>query len=126
MLLIKHAARYLLSGGALSIFGYASIILLTSEFGVDPYWANCFVYVSGVIVSYWLNARVVFRNELDTRSFLKFLFSFGFAYAANLLALSLTLNHLHFPHWLSQLVAMVMYSCVHFCLSRAFVFKWKQ
>lgn len=125
MLLVRHAGRYLLTGGMLTIIGYVSICLLTSLWGIDPYWANFDVYLAGVVVSYLLNARFVFRNRLDVISFLKFLFSFCVAYLANLFALALSLDWMLLGHWLSQLIATVVYTCVHFGLSRAYVFKWK-
>jgi putative flippase GtrA len=124
-MLFRHAGRYLLSGGALTLGGYAAIIFLTAVCKADPYWANFGVYVAGVVVSYWLNARIVFKDSLDTKSFLKFLLSFCLAYGANLVTLAVALDHLHWPHWFSQLIATGVYCCVHFGLSRAFVFKWK-
>ena len=124
-MLFRHVARYLLSGGALTLVGYAAIIFLTSVCGVDPYWANFGVYVAGVVVSYWLHARVVFRDRPEVSSFLKFLLSFCLAYAANLAALAVALDRLHLAHWLAQLIATGVYCCVHFSLSRAYVFKWK-
>ncbi|MBV5327767.1 MAG: GtrA family protein [Chlorobium sp.] len=122
---LRQAGRYLLSGGMLTVVGYAAIILLSTVFGLDPYWANFYVYVAGIIVSYWLNALIVFRNRPNVISFLKFLFSFLIAYAANIIALAVALDWMHLGHWLSQLLATVVYSCVHFGLSRTYVFKWK-
>lgn len=124
-MLFRHAQRYLLSGGALTLVGYTAIIFLTSVCRADPYWANFGVYIAGVAVSYWLNAWIVFRDRLNVRSFLKFLFSFCLAYTANLVALSFTLERLHLDHWMSQLIATGVYCCLHFGLSRAYVFKWK-
>lgn len=125
LLIFRHAGRYLLSGGALTIVGYAAIIFLTSVCGANPYWANFYVYIAGVLVSYWLNAKVVFLDRPDVMSFLKFLFSFCIAYAANLFALSVSLDWMLLDHWLAQLIATGVYACVHFGLSRAYVFKWQ-
>ena len=124
-LLFLHTSRYILSGGTLTIFGYGAIILLTSIFKMNPYWANFIIYVAFLMVSYWLNARVVFHDTPDIMSFLRFLFSFFLAYTTNLIVLSITLNKMHIELWVSQLIATAAYSCVHFSLSRAYVFKWE-
>ncbi len=114
-----------MSGGMLTIVGYISIILLTSEFGINPYWANFYVYLMGIFVSYYLNARMVFGDRLYALSFLKFLLSFFLAYMANLSALAFSMDYLLLGHWKSQLIATAIYACVHFTLSRAYVFEWK-
>lgn len=125
MLIVKHAGRYLVSGGMLTIVGYVSIILLTSDFGINPYWANFYVYLTGIFVSYYLNARIVFGDLIYALSFLKFLLSFFISYLANLFALVFSMDYLLLGHWKSQLIATAIYTCIHFVLSRAYVFEWQ-
>ena len=125
MLLVKHAGRYLVSGGMLTIIGYVLIILLTSYFGINPYWANFCIYLTGVFVSYYLNAKIVFGDRLHSLSFLKFLLSFLISYLANLSALAFSMDFLLLEHWESQFIATVVYACIHFMLSRVYVFEWK-
>ncbi len=124
MLLVKHAGRYLVSGGMLTIVGYASIILLTSGFGINPYWANFYVYLTGIFISYYLNAKIVYGDRLSIVALSKFLLSFLISYSANLFALSFSMDFLLLGHWQSQLIATAVYACIHFVLSRAYVFEW--
>ena len=84
------------------------------------------VYIVGLTISYWLNARVVFRDNPDPMSFLKFIFSFCIALTVNLITLSITLNKMQFSYWISQLIAIAAYSSVHFILNRTYVFRWKE
>lgn len=124
MLFVKHAGHYLVSGGMLTIVGYVLIILLTSGLGINPYWANFYVYLAGVFVSYYLNAKIVFNDRIHFLSFLKFLLSFLVSYSANLLVLAFSMDFLLLGHWESQLIATLVYACIHFVLSRVYVFEW--
>ena len=115
--------RYALSGGLLTVVGYCCILALTHLSGISPYSANLVVYLVGFFVSYWLNARIVFRKSPGAASFLRFVGSFALAYGANLLALSTSLEALKLGQWLAQLLATMIYVLVHFTVSRTYVFR---
>src|SRR4051812_46146566 len=76
MSFIGQAMRFAMTGIVLTAFGYALIVSLTTIFGVGPYLANFLVYGAGLFFSYWVNARLVFRDRTRLKSFVKFLLSF--------------------------------------------------
>lgn len=123
MALIGQAGRFLLAGGALTIVGYLAILVLSLVMGVSPFAANAIVYFLGLIVSYFLNAKYVFKDSAQFASFAKFVGSFLIAYLANLFVLAIVLNRLEMPVWVSQLMATATYAAVQFGLSRSYVFQ---
>ncbi len=124
MTIIVHARRFLLTGGALTIVGYVAIVLLTTLFKLNPYIANISVYSAGVVVSYWLNAKIVFKDHLRIKSFIWFLCSFAVSYFANIATLIFSLKVLNLDVWISQLFAVMAYSSAHFLIGRTYVFQW--
>lgn len=117
---IKHSI-YL--GLSLTMFGYTSINLLTLIFNFNPYIANLFVYFIGVFISYWINAKFIFNNNIELHSLIKFIFSFLIAYLANLIALYFSLHILKLNNWFAQLISLITYSCIHFLINRQYSFR---
>ena len=130
MSVVEQALRFVAVGGLITTAGYASILALIALFGVDPYVANFAVYIAGLVISYGLHATFVFRGRTGTRSFVRFLVSFGVAYLANVATLTVGLKVLKASMWTSQLAAIAVYAVLHFLLSRAYVFEkgvaWSQ
>jgi putative flippase GtrA len=121
--LYQQAWRFVVSGGFLTLFGYAAILLLTQWAGMDPYWANGLVYLIGMLVSYGLHAKVVFAGEIGIASFFKFLLIFSIAYFANVWVLFISLDWARLAHWQAQLLASAAYSLIQFSLGRIYVFR---
>ena len=122
MSFIAQALRFAVTGILITTFGYVMMVSLTTAFGVGPYAANFLVYTGGLFFSYWVNARLVFRDRTRLKSFMKFLLSFVVAYLANLAILVLGLKVMLLNLWISQLLSIAVYAAVHFTLSRTFVF----
>jgi len=85
---IKKIKRFLLVGIVNAISGYTLIILLYSLLNFHFYIANFFGYLFGLIISFILNRKFVFKAKGKIKfQFLKFLFSFFLSYFLNIFVL---------------------------------------
>lgn len=78
-------ARFLLVGFSNTLFSYLVYLLLLAML---PYFAAyTLAYCAGVVLSYFLNVRFVFKQQPSLSSFLKFPFVYVFQYALGALVL---------------------------------------
>ena len=109
--------RFLVAGVLNTALTYALYVLLLA---VVPYRvAFTLAYVAGILVSYALSARFVFRREASWRSFLRFPFVYLAQYLAGLLLVSVLVEWLAVPAWLAPIVALVVTIPLTYVLSRA-------
>jgi putative flippase GtrA len=92
--------------------------------GVSPEISNILGYVVGIAVSFLLNKRYTFKAQGDIISqFLKFGFSMGICYAANLLTLIILFRILGVNSYISQILAGAVYTMTGYILSKNWVFR---
>jgi putative flippase GtrA len=82
--------RFLVAGGINTAITYALYLVLL-PLGYEVAYA--IAYAAGIVISYLLNARFVFRTPLRFRDFLKFPLIYVVQYATGALALWLLVEH---------------------------------
>ncbi len=123
---IKKIIRFLLVGIINAISGYTLIILLYSLLNFHFYLANFFGYLFGLIISFILNRKFVFKAKGKIKGqFLKFLFSFFLSYFLNIIAFYICSEFLNLYYYLALLIASCFYSVSFFILCNFFTFKKK-
>jgi putative flippase GtrA len=118
---IEHAKgsvpRFLVAGVFNTALTYALYVLLLKI--VTYRVAFTLAYVAGILVSYALSARFVFRRQASWRSFLRFPFVYLVQYLAGLGLVSLLVEWLAVAAWLAPLVALLVTIPLTYVLSRA-------
>jgi putative flippase GtrA len=109
--------RFLMAGVFNTALTYAIYVLLLQVVSYPV--AFTVAYVAGILVSYALSARFVFRREASWRSFLRFPFVYLAQYLAGLLLVSLLVEWLAVPAWLAPIVALIVTIPLTYVLSRA-------
>ena len=123
---IKKIKRFLLVGIVNAISGYTLIILLYSLLNFHFYLANFFGYLFGLIISFILNRKFVFKAKGKIKDqFLKFLFSFFLSYFLNIFAFYICYEFINLNYYLALLIACFFYSVSFFILCNFFTFKKK-
>jgi putative flippase GtrA len=76
-------------------------------------------FVLGILLSYALNARFVFRRPVEWGSFLRFPLVYVAQYLAGLLLVSLLVEWLHVATWVAPLLVLVVTIPLTYVLTRA-------
>ena len=93
-------------GGVGTLVHYAALILLVSEFGVDPILASTAGAVSGALVNYILNYRFTFNSsQLHRQALPKFLAIAGLGFVFNAALMWLAVRVLALHYLLGQIIA---------------------
>jgi putative flippase GtrA len=117
--------RYAGSGVVNTIAGFGSIFALM-RCGASPVVANIGGYVVGLLLSFFLSKKLVFRSDGQfVDEGLRYLIAFAVCFAANLATLRLAINELHMNANLAQLLATLTYTALMYTATRWFVFKPK-
>ena len=123
---IALIGRFGVAGIANTAVGLASILALDLGLGVEPHLANAAGYGVGLIFSFWLNRRFVFRSEARARSSgPRFALAAGLCFAANQLALTAGragLGSGEAARIVEQLLGMSLYAGLFFLCCRYWVF----
>ena len=121
---IKKIKRFLLVGIFNAISGYTLIILLNSLLNFHFYLANFFGYLFGLIISFILNRKFVFKAKGKIKGqFLKFIFSFFLSYFLNIFAFYICSEFIKLNYFLALFIASCFYSASFFTLCNFFTFK---
>jgi putative flippase GtrA len=116
-------SRFLAGGAFNTAFGLAVIFLLMA-FGVGALAANVCGYASGLLLSFTVNRRFVFRaTGAVTRELPRYMIAFVSSFLANLVTLHALTRYAHVDPFVGQLLAISVYVLVMFILCRAFVFR---
>ena len=123
---IKKIKRFLLVGIVNAISGYTLIILLYRLLNFHFYLANFFGYLFGLIISFILNRKFVFKSKGKIKSqILKFLFSFFLSYFLNIFVFYICSEFIKLNYFLALFIASCFYSASFFTLCNFFTFKKK-
>jgi putative flippase GtrA len=116
--------RYIVVGVANTAWGYLLIFAFMYVAGWPPEASNAMGYAIGLVTSYALNRRFTFRSRNTVApEFVRFLTTFGIAFAANFAVLVLLVRVLSVHEAISQVAAGVVYVATSYLLSRHFVFR---
>ena len=111
--------RFLIAGTINTAVSYAAYWALLGVVGYRV--AFTLAFVLGIVVSYCLNARFVFRQPLRLRAFAKFPLVYGAQYLLGLAIVSLCVEWLGLPAVIAPLLALVVTIPVTYVLSRAVI-----
>lgn len=121
---MKQFSRFLLVGGINTALGYAVIFGGMYLGGLAPEISNAIGYMTGLLVSYFLNRNFTFRSaRRQSTEFARFVFVFLVAYAANLMVLLILVRGAGVHAALSQVISGVIYVGVAYLLNKNYVFK---
>lgn len=101
------------------------VIYLCMELGVNYKLSNLFGYIAGVINSFVWSKIWVFksRDASVIKESVKFSFTFLICYTIQYLILLLFAEKLQINKYLSQLIAMGVYTVINFLMNKFFTFR---
>jgi putative flippase GtrA len=112
----REFARFLLVGATNTLFSYLLFLLLLVF--VDYLPAYTVAYAAGIVLSYYLNVRFVFRKQVSLASFLKFPMVYVIQYALGAATLWLLVGKAGIPPALAMVGVIVVTIPVTFLASR--------
>lgn len=115
--------RFLIFGGINTGFSYSLYFLLNLVFHYQM--AYGLAYAAGVIFSYWLNSRWVFRTAMRWKTFFAFPLVYVFQYSFGAALLYILVEMFDMSEWWSPLVVIALSVPVTFLASR-FILKGTQ
>jgi putative flippase GtrA len=118
----EEFGRFLVAGGVNTAFSF-SLYFLFNQF-VHYQLAYWLAFVGGILFSFWLNSRWVFRAAMNWKTFLAFPLVYLFQYGFGAAMLHILVEILGMSEWWSPLLVIALSVPVTFVLSR-FVLKRK-
>lgn len=114
--LLAVALRFLL-GGALNT-GTTLLLYWSLLYFIKYQWAYLISYCAGILLSYFLNTRYVFRTQHTWLRFAIFPLIYVVVYALGALTLKFCVDHLRVPATLGPLLSIAVTLPVSFVLTR--------
>ena len=108
--------RFLVAGSVNTAITYIAYLLLLQVSAYRVAFTVSFVF--GILVSYILSARFVFRRPASRRSFLQFPLVYAAQYLLGLLLVTICVEQLGMPSWLAPLTALAVTIPITYLLSR--------
>lgn len=122
-LLKNEFGRFLVVGVINTVFAYSLYFLL--NIWLHYQLAYALAYAIGIVFSYWLNTRWVFRQPMSWRTFFAFPLVYVFQYSMNAFMLHVFVEWFVLSEWLSPFLVIAISIPVTFVLSR-FILKRSQ
>jgi putative flippase GtrA len=114
-----EVSRFLLAGGLNTLFSYLVYLLLLT---VTTYPAAYTIsFALGIVGGYTLNAFIVFKQPWRINKLLRYPLVYLAQYGANLVLLSLLIDHLDFGAKVAPLINIVLLLPLTFHLSRRII-----
>jgi putative flippase GtrA len=118
----KELGRFLVAGGINTAFSFSLYFLFNLVVHYQlAYWL---AYVGGILFSFWLNSRWVFRTAMNWKTFLAFPLVYLFQYGFGAVLLHVFVEMLGLSEWWSPLLVIFLSVPVTFVMSR-FILKGK-
>lgn len=115
----REFAGFGLVGAANTVATYAVYAVLLFLF---PYKVSySLAYVSGILISYYLNSRLVFREPVSLLKFIKYPIVYVVQYLLGIAILYVAIDILGFSQWLAPLAVIVISLPITFFLSRLII-----
>lgn len=115
--------RYLFIGGINTLFSYA-VYALGLYFGLNYQLANLLALILGIISSFILQGRIVFKNT-DKRLFLQFLFFWFILYSFNIFFIGVIINF-GFNPYEAGAIALVPIVLISFVIQKTIIFRLRR
>lgn len=101
-----------------------TIWILLKVFHCSDYISNLAGYIIGLINSFIWNRKWTFKSKSKAVvTVFKFIVTFAISYLFQLGNLYLLLHFTHIDSYLSQLLSIVVYTCINFALNKYYTFK---
>lgn len=101
-----------------------TIWILLKVFHCSDYISNLAGYIIGLINSFIWNRKWTFKSKSKVGvTVFKFIVTFAISYLFQLGNLYLLLHFTHIDSYLSQLLSIVVYTCINFALNKYYTFK---
>ena len=116
---LREFAGFGLVGAANTMATYAiyAVLLLLFPYKI----AYSLAYASGILISYCLNSRLVFREPVSLLKFIKYPIVYVVQYILGIVVLYVAIDILDFNQWLAPLVVIAISLPVTFVLSRLII-----
>ena len=116
--------RFAMAGAANTVVGLGVVFAVQCKFDTPPAVSNAFGFAVGVLVSYLLHKRLVFREKIaGRRSIMRYMVSVALSFACNQLILALLVRSLLSAEvYVAQGVAVMTYTIALFLLCRFWIF----
>ncbi len=82
---------------------YSSLVLL----GLHYFFANTVAWVLGILLSYFLNSRFVFKSSPNRAAVIKTYIVYGISYAVTMLGLAFFIDFLHVSEFIAPLIMLL-------------------
>lgn len=116
---LREFAGFGLVGAANTMATYAIYAVLLLLF---PYKISySLAYASGILISYCLNSRLVFRQPISLLKFIKYPIVYVVQYLLGMVVLYVAIDILGFSQWLAPLLVIAISLPVTFFLSRLII-----
>lgn len=120
--MIYQILKYAYVGILNTFIGLATIFFFIS-IGLNAYLSNVLGYIVGLINSYTLNKKYVFKSKKkDIKEFYYFIISFLFSYLVNIILLFL-LTKTNTNLYVSQFLSMIAFAICNFAINKLITFK---
>jgi putative flippase GtrA len=124
---IWQGMRFGLVGLANTGVGLLTIYATIYYFDVTPLAANAIGYAIGFALSFVLNRRWTFKNNLSVHQVLpRYFLAATFSYVLNFTAVLICYHHFDMNAYLVQLLGIALYTISMFSISKFFVFTQPQ
>ncbi len=122
----KTSFNYIIIGILNSFIGYILIFFLI-YIGLQAELSNFFGYVSGMLISYYLNKKYNFKNKISNKIiFPKFVATVGVAYSINLLSFIVLYRIFNVDVYISTIIGGIFYVLVGYLMSLKWVFRKRE
>jgi putative flippase GtrA len=120
---VALVSRFVAGGALNTAFGFAVIFLLMA-LGVAAVTANVSGYAIGLLLSFTVNRRFVFRaGGAISRELLRYSGAFLSSFVINLAVLQILIRYAQLNAFVAQIIATLIYVVMMFSLCRMFVFR---
>jgi len=120
---ITLVSRFVAGGALNTAFGFAVIFLLMA-LGVAAVTANVSGYAIGLLLSFTVNRRFVYRaGGAIFRELLRYSGAFLSSFVINLAVLQILIRYAQVNAFVAQIIATLIYVVMMFSLCRMFVFR---
>ncbi|MEQ8201769.1 MAG: GtrA family protein [Syntrophomonadaceae bacterium] len=116
---LREFAGFGLVGAAntLTTYGLYAVLLFLFSYKVSYSLA----YISGILISYYLNSRLVFREPVSLLKFIKYPIVYVVQYLLGIAVLYVAIDLLGFSPWLAPLLVIAISLPVTFILSKLII-----
>jgi putative flippase GtrA len=112
----KEVTLFLVMGALNTLITYLIYLFLISFFTYN--FSYSLSFLSGIIISYYLNSKFVFKQGIRFDKFIKYPFVYLIQYVGGLILLNFFIQNLHVPATVAPLLIVLLLTPASFILTR--------